>query len=77
MVTGKRRPSMLNDMIYSDHERGVWKEELINDIFRDCVAQEILKIKLPARRMEDVIAWHFEKSGRFTMRSAYRLGVSL
>jgi hypothetical protein len=27
--------------------------------------------------MEDVIAWHYEKSGVFTIRSAYKLALNI
>ena len=38
---------------------------------------EILKLHIPWREEEDTIAWHYEKTGTFTVRSAYRLGTSL
>ena len=40
-------------------------------------ATEILKIKLSACKVNDVIAWHNEKSGIFTVCSAYRLAMSI
>lgn len=38
---------------------------------------EILKIKLPRAPMQDTIAWHYEKTGIFSVRSAYRLATSI
>jgi hypothetical protein len=37
--------------------------------------EEILKIKLSPRVSEDWVSWNFEKSGLFTVRSAYRLAM--
>jgi hypothetical protein len=36
-------------------------------------ACEVLKIRLSRRDNEDFLAWHYEKSGLFTIRSAYKL----
>ena len=36
-----------------------------------------MKIKIPERFSEDFIAWHAEKSGIFSVRSAYNLSVNL
>jgi hypothetical protein len=52
-----------------------WKEDLIRNIFPSYDAEEILRIRLPHSREEDYIAWHFEKSGIFSVRSAYRLAL--
>jgi hypothetical protein len=38
---------------------------------------EVLKIRLPERRPEDRIAWHFEKYGVFSMWSTYHLAVQI
>lgn len=54
-----------------------WNQELINQIFNPCDAHEILKIKIPSRETEDCVAWHYENSGRFTVKSAYKLAMSL
>jgi hypothetical protein len=37
-------------------------------------AEEVLKVRLTERE-EDFIAWHFDRSGVFTIKSAYRLAV--
>lgn len=39
--------------------------------------EEIKKIRLSDRITEDYIAWHYEKSGIFTVKSAYWLAVQL
>jgi hypothetical protein len=35
--------------------------------------EEIKKIRLSDRLDDDVVAWHYEKSGVFLVRSAYRI----
>jgi hypothetical protein len=40
-------------------------------------AEEVLKIRLSERNYEDYIAWHYEKSGVFTVKSAYHLALEL
>lgn len=37
---------------------------------------KILKIKLPQVRTEDLLAWHYEKTGFFSVHSAYRLALT-
>jgi hypothetical protein len=39
--------------------------------------QEALKLRLFARAPDDHVAWMYEKSGIFTVRSAYHLAVSI
>jgi hypothetical protein len=45
--------------------RKIWKANVLS------------KIKLSDRRTDDVLAWHPERSGIFSVRSAYRLGQTL
>ena len=53
-----------------------WNEELIRKILLPHDVDEVLKIRLPQSTSEDFIAWHFERSGVFSVRSAYRLAVN-
>ena len=53
-----------------------WKEELIRKILLPHDVDEVLKIRLPQSTSEDFIAWYFERSGVFSVRSAYRLAVN-
>lgn len=50
-----------------------WNESLIRQSFMAIDADEIMKIRPGVRMEEDVIAWNYEKSGIYTVRSAYRL----
>jgi hypothetical protein len=40
-------------------------------------AEEIMKIKAPTYEIYDIVAWHYEKHGKFMVISAYRLAGSL
>jgi hypothetical protein len=59
-------------LIHDDSRQ--WNIEVLNKFFYSNV-EEILKIKLPSRGNEDIVAWHYEKTGCFSVRSAYRLGM--
>jgi hypothetical protein len=37
----------------------------------------VLKIRLSERVLEDYVAWHYEKAGIFSVRSAYHLAVQI
>ena len=54
-----------------------WDFDRLIQIFNPADVEEIAKIKIPARRMEDFIAWHMEKSGLFSVRSAYNLALRI
>ena len=77
-LVGKRHPCRLKwvaDLI--DEDNHCWKgKEVLSHYFHHHYVAEILKIKIP-REGEDIVAWHPERSGNFTVRSAYRLGVTL
>ena len=60
-----------------DAEARCWKEDVLKRFFFQFDVDEILKLHIPWRDSEDVVAWHYEKSGIFSVRSAYRLGISL
>ena len=51
----------------------MWNEQLVRQSFTAIDSEEILKIKPGLRMGEDTLAWNFEKSGMYTVRSAYRL----
>ena len=54
-----------------------WDVGKLVQIFNPVDVEEILKIKIPGRAVEDLIAWHPEKTGLFTVRSAYNLALKL
>ena len=55
------------------HGTRTWDEELIRQSFTAIDAEEILKIRPGLRMEEDILAWNLEKTGMYTVRSAYRL----
>jgi hypothetical protein len=58
--------------LFEDNGRN-WNEGLIRQAFIGIDADEIIKIK-PSRTMdEDVLAWAPEKTGMYSVRSAYRM----
>lgn len=60
-----------------DQEGRAWDETLLRRYFYPCDVAEIMKIKIPWSRCADWLAWNFEKSGMFTVKSAYRLAFQL
>jgi hypothetical protein len=54
-----------------------WNEHLIRKIFYMEDAEWILKQKLPRNTCHDFLAWHYEKTGEFSVKSAYRLAYNL
>jgi hypothetical protein len=52
-----------------------WDRDLVKTIFHKHDAEEVLKIRIPTRPTDDFIAWHFEKSGILSVRSAYKLAL--
>lgn len=57
-----------------DPNTNSWDGTIMRMFFFPCDVAKILKIKLPADSCSDV-AWNCEKTGLFTVRSAYRLAM--
>ena len=55
-----------------DPIRGTWDSELINDLFWEEDVSNILSIPVHMDR-EDSVAWHFNKKGVFSVKSAYHV----
>jgi hypothetical protein len=58
-------------------ERHEWDEQLLRIILYPHDVHVVLKVRLSERVMEDFVAWYYEKSGIFLVRSAYHLAVQL
>jgi len=58
-----------------DAQSGSWDETLVRRYFYACDVEKILKIKIPRNACLDQVAWNFEKTGIFFVRSAYRLAM--
>lgn len=54
-----------------DPHSGQWDEDLIRSVFSAVDVHRILRIPLRVEVVEDFIAWHYNRSGTFSVRSAY------
>ncbi|CAN1148331.1 Putative ribonuclease H protein At1g65750 [Linum perenne] len=50
-----------------------WDMEMIEGIFEERDVEEILKVPIGLGGVEDRRIWHFDKYGRYTVKSAYRV----
>jgi len=68
---GSKRPCRLKwvSQLIRDGSRE-WNKEILERFFHRNDIDEILKIKLPGGNYEDAVAWHYEKTGCFSVRSA-------
>ena len=64
-------PSRVCELI--DHTSMSWKSEEVRKYFLEIDSEAILRIPLSMRNQEDYWAWHHERNGLFTVRSAYRM----
>ena len=60
-----------------DIEGRGWNFDKLIQIFNPAYAEEIAKIKIPPRSSNDFVAWHVEKIGLFSIRSAYNLALKI
>lgn len=56
---------------------GLWNEDLIRVMFGEEDAMAILGILRPRVRHSDKIMWHYEKDGRYSVRSGYKMACVL
>jgi hypothetical protein len=75
-ISAKRncRLRWVSDLI---DQSGSWDTDKISQHFLPMDAEAILNIRLSSRLEDDFIAWHPDKLGRFSVRSAYHLAVAL
>lgn len=73
-LKGNCRLKWVSDLI---DQNGKWKENLISQVFSPLDVETIRNIRVSARGEEDFVAWHPDKLGRFSVRSAYNLAVRL
>ncbi|KAK9104847.1 hypothetical protein Scep_021691 [Stephania cephalantha] len=59
------------------HSTKNWNGDLIKSSFREEEAKFILATLLSREGCEDQLVWHYEKSGLFSVRSTYKLAVTL
>lgn len=73
-MRGNCRLKWVSDLIGQD---GTWDVAQIRRCFLNIDTELILSICLSPRQEEDFLAWHPDKSGRFSVRSAYNLACRL
>jgi ribonuclease HI len=66
-------PHAVADLI--DSSSATWNEEKLRECFLPMDVDVIKEIPLPSRRHDDFWAWHYERKGVFSVRSAYRMLV--
>lgn len=72
---GRCRLKWVSDLL--DQEGRDWDADKLANIFNRADIEAISRIKLPSRHAEDFLAWHMEKTGLFTVISAYNLAMRL
>ncbi|PNT60993.1 hypothetical protein BRADI_5g08864v3 [Brachypodium distachyon] len=75
-VSGRASQTRLrrvSDLIDPANHR--WNEDLIRHVFYPHDADAILLLKLPETPQDNVLAWVPDKTGSFTVRSAYQLAM--
>ncbi|XP_042944649.1 uncharacterized protein LOC122278535 [Carya illinoinensis] len=60
-----------------DGETGWWEIEIVRRTLPPREASDVLRIPLGPSPREDKLIWHYENSGEYTVRSAYRLFWSI
>lgn len=66
-------PRRVSELI--NHTTMQWRDDVIQTYFYDMDAQLIKNIPLCYSRQDDFWAWHYERSGIFSVKSAYRMLV--
>lgn len=66
----KRTSSKVGELI--DQVSGSWEEQLVKDIFWEEDAVNILAISVRSGP-DDIVAWHFDTKGIFSVKSAYHV----
>ncbi|PNT71499.1 hypothetical protein BRADI_2g28465v3, partial [Brachypodium distachyon] len=73
IVTSIRGNNLLTKVVeLIDHVSYSWDEQLIKQTFYEEDAQTILQIPIQ-EGAEDFLAWHFDKKGNFSVKSAYQV----
>lgn len=54
-----------------DPHSGQWNEDLLRSVFSPTDVERILRIPLNVGNVEDFVAWHYTRSGTFSVSSSY------
>jgi hypothetical protein len=71
----KSRIRRVNQLLKPDGKS--WNETLVSKVCYLQDADWILNLKLPVTPCDDFVAWHYETSGIFSVKSVYRLAYNL
>ncbi|XP_058756012.1 uncharacterized protein LOC131629231 [Vicia villosa] len=66
---GIEENAMVNVLI--DSESGRWKTDILSEVFNQNEAAQIASIPLSSRLREDKRIWHFEKDGKYSVKSVH------
>lgn len=61
---------MVSDLIIDEPRR--WNIELVNHLFWPADRQVILNIPLGMSNSTDVLMWHYDKKGLYSVKSGYK-----
>lgn len=67
-------PQFVSELI--DHTSATWDRSKLQEVFTQVDIDVIINISLCNRRQPDFWAWHHDKMGVFTVRSAYRMLIT-
>ena len=68
-------PALVSELI--DATTATWDRQRISEVFMPMDAHVIMGIPICMWNTQDFWCWHFEKSGNFTVRSAYNMMVAI
>jgi hypothetical protein len=68
-------PQLVSDFI--DQTSASWDLQKLQRFFLPMDVEVITMIPLSTRRIDDCWAWHFEKTGIFSVRSAYKMIINI
>jgi hypothetical protein len=54
-----------------------WNQDIVRRIFYVEDVACILNMRLPDQSSEDIMVWHYERNGNFSVKSAYKLACNL
>ena len=67
-------PQLVRELI--DHTSATWDTTKLHEFFTQADREAIMAIPLCNRRQPDFWAWHYDRKGIFTVRSAYRMLIT-
>jgi hypothetical protein len=68
-------PQLVSELI--DNYNVAWDSQKLQTFFLPMDRELIMSIPLSTRQQDDFWAWHYDKSGVFSVRSAYRMLVEM